>query len=499
MWGKRSAIIVISLILCAFSCADDLDKQARDETNKALKEKRIDARGFTELIGKINNGKAADVIKELKNNEQASKLPIYSDWPRWLGPNRNGSSPEKGLLREWPEDGPKLLWMAQITKGWGSVCISKGQVIVSGAGYNVFCLDAFTGKEIWKYSYKLERKPGPAGWGWCPRDTITATDKYVYHLNEEGQLFCLDRKNGAKIWMRDIDEEYKPSHYDWKGWCMSPLVEDNILFQAIQWQTGTRDEKARYIGIDAETGKNIWEYWENAGQPRFGGADLSQTPPVVKFGEDKCVIVTANSRLFALRLKDGKKVWTQKSGGRAHFQQHITSPQIIGNNILLSPFTEDMKLYEVNWRDPSSDGRLIWKYDGATDCSTPVFDNGYIYTFNEEKSKLMGPYILRCLEVATGKLMWEQKGFEIAESIMLADGLLFIRSKAGLMLVEANPKKYVLKGKVDQDQGNYMGWVMPTLAYGRLFVRMEKTLLCFQAAKSVPSRHEVFSELENNK
>ena len=97
--------------------------------------------------------------------------------------------------------------------------------------------------------------------------------------------------------------------------------------------------------------------------------------------------------------------------------------------------------------------------------------------------------------------MWEEKGFEIAESIMQADGLLFIRAginkgkQEEVMLVEANPEKYICKGKFEQEQGNYMGWVMPALAYGRLFIRSEKILRCYQAAKTLPSKEEILKQL----
>ncbi len=444
--------------------------------------------------------------KQSKNEVPAPKAVLYSDWPQWLGPNRNGSSPEKGLLREWPEDGPKMLWMQPVTKGWGSVCISKGEVFVDGvvngvdAKYTLHCLDAFTGKEKWKFEYELGRKRISIGWGWCPRDTVAATEKYVYIQNEQGQLYCVDRKKGVKVWMRDLDEEFPVPHHDWKGWCESPLVVDEIVFMAVHAKTGKPSENATYFGFDAETGKTVWEMKEPPGPSpkRYGGANPSQTAAVVTFGKDKCALVAANGKLFAIRFKDGKKIWTHE---KAHYQSHLTSPIIVDDRILLSPFTEDMKLIKVNWSDPSDPGTRLWKYDGATDCSSPVVYNGYIYTFNEEKDKLMGPYMLRCIELATGKLMWEEKGFEIAESIMQADGLLFIRAginkgkEEEILLVEATPEKYICKGKFQQEQGNYFGWVMPTLAYGRLFIRSERIWRCYQAAGILPSKEEIQKQL----
>lgn len=431
-------------------------------------------------------------------------------WPHWLGPNRNGSSPETGLLREWPGGGPKLLWSVKTNdgsakwghngKGWGSVSVSKGQVFISGNQYAVWCLDAFTGDEIWKFSYELGKKKARIGWGWCPRDTVTVTEKYVYSINDQGQLYCLDRKNGSKIWFRDLDEEYKPSHRDWKGWCISPFIVDNVMVMST---------KSSVVGLNAETGKGIWE-------EKSIKVGLSQTPQLVTINGQNCAIFVIGKppRLKGLRMTDGKIV-CDITITKTKMEGTITTPQIIDNKFILVTLLASSwwwnatqysfgYLLEVDFKNPPFPSKLVWeKREINSKYSTWVYHDGYIYGFANDfdgvaKNKPHPPgRILTCAEIKTGKIMWQEKGFSQGESIITADGLLFVRSKEGLSLVEANPSKFILKGKVEQEQGNYFGWVMPTLAYGRLFVRFDGLLCCYQVAKDLPSRSGVVNSFKN--
>ena len=176
------------------------------------------------------------------NAQEAAK---GTDWPQFLGPERNGTSPEKGLLREWPEGGPKLLWKAPVGVGFGTPTVSKGQVFLLGSakgGRRVTCLDAATGKTVWEFVYETQKADKDAakkmvpGWGYCPRASVTALDGVVYSIDEIGELYCLDRKTGRPVWFRDMDTDYKPSHYDWKGWCASPIVVDGKLILPVSPQ-----------------------------------------------------------------------------------------------------------------------------------------------------------------------------------------------------------------------------------------------------------------------
>jgi len=134
------------------------------------------------------------------------------DWAQFLGPNGNGTSSEQHLLRQWPADGPKVLWKAKIKMGWSSPTVSKGEVFVcwtetiGGGSETIACLDAASGQQKWKYTYET----GPyyhRNIGWGPggfRSTPAVDDRFVYTLGAIGHLHCLDRRTGAVVWMKNL-------------------------------------------------------------------------------------------------------------------------------------------------------------------------------------------------------------------------------------------------------------------------------------------------------
>jgi len=79
------------------------------------------------------------------------------DWPQYLGPNRNSTSDEKGLLRSWPEKGPEVLWTVPVGKGFGGPVVKDGRVYLldrnDDVGESLRCLDLESGKEIWQFAY----------------------------------------------------------------------------------------------------------------------------------------------------------------------------------------------------------------------------------------------------------------------------------------------------------------------------------------------------------
>ncbi|MBW8039459.1 MAG: PQQ-binding-like beta-propeller repeat protein [Planctomycetes bacterium] len=105
-----------------------------------------------------------------------------ADWPNWRGPNHNGISKETGWNADWPEAGPKVLWEKTLGTGFASMSVSKGRVYAMGNIKDndiLYCLDADTGKEIWKKSYpcplfKKNHEGGP-----CATPTISGDSVYT--------------------------------------------------------------------------------------------------------------------------------------------------------------------------------------------------------------------------------------------------------------------------------------------------------------------------------
>ena len=447
---------------------------------------------------------------EVPENTARSAAGAWSDWPQFLGPDRNGSSPEKGLLRQWPEGGPKELWRVKLGKsygegrGYGTPCVYRGEVYLSGSG-QMISLDAFTGKEQWRTNLTRLAPQGMArrdAWGNCPKGTVTATEKRLYASDSVGQFYCLDRATGKEVWTRDLWGDYLGAwNGENHGWAASPVLSDGVVvMSASRPFVTTPGAKLAIVGLDAETGKTVWEYPHDTKRSPC----TYTTPALVRIRGDACALFAFGSPnvYLALRVRDGRPVYESPFTG---FASEASLQVIDGTRILRTPFPHDsssapcVRLDKVDFTQEKFEGGEAWvKNDLKGSYSTWLAYEGYLYGFAQAGPRFKEDHLLVCLEASTGKEMWRQKIDQGQHSITLADGLLFVRFGPELWLVEATPKGFSLKGKVDPKIreawgwfASNSGWVMPALAYGRLYLRSETELICLQAAEVLPTADDV--------
>jgi len=202
-----------------------------------------------------------------------------TDWPCWLGPNKNGTSDDKGLLREWPAKGPEVLWRAPVDMGWNTPVVFGGDVFVHQAKFvgwgtptyeSVVCFDAKTGDKKWGNGTNVMYNDEKKGWGcgWIhggPRATPLVTDKYIYTLGALGLFSCRNKETGALVWEIDLDKKY--NHFnlrvpqDWKGTLLGPAIAGKVLILNVQLFNG---KKSISTGLEPDTGKEIWQYEVNS-------------------------------------------------------------------------------------------------------------------------------------------------------------------------------------------------------------------------------------------
>ncbi len=400
-----------------------------------------------------------------------------SDWPHWMGPDRDGTSPETGLLRQWPQGGPPRLWEAAVPQGYGPPTVTGGQVFLLGGGKGgrtVLALDAFTGRKVWDFSYKGSTET--VSWGYCTRAMVAAGKDRVWSLDELGLMYCLDRKTGKELWKKDLDAQIKPSHSDWKGWCCSPVLAGGLVI--------VKAANAGVVALKPDTGQVVWT---SGPKTRFP----YQTPQVVRFGGEECVVVSLErpTSLVALRARDGAEVW-KSAVGKGSAAPAAASPILVaGRFILETPRKAPAGLIEVDLERPPFKSKTTWQTDKLKACYAAWVRQGeHIYGFNHApKPRVSGPYLLTCVNLSTGAIKWEKDDFKKGVSLIAADGLLIARSKSELILFEATPRAPVEKGRMDLGFRGDDGWVLPALAYGRLYVRSKGKLLCLQVAAKAPS------------
>ncbi len=378
-----------------------------------------------------------------------------TDWPQFRGLQQNGVSPEKGLLRSWPEGGPKVLWKKPIGSGFSNVA-AVGDALytmaVEGESEMAYRLRASDGEVVW-------RSPVgplfPEVFGDGPRSTPLVEKDVVYVLSATGRLHAFGTKDGSRLWEMDLVKELG-SATPQRGFGSSPLIDGDLLLL----QAGGSEGRA-VVALDKKTGRVRWSALQ--GEPGY------PTPLAVTIdGVRQYVFVrTAEGDIVSV-LPDGKVHWQYAWKGGA-----IASPLFLSPNRIFASATDDVGavLLEIGQADSKGDKatvREVWANRLMKNhFSSSVLYEGHIYGFDNAS--------LKCLVAETGEQKWVQRGYGKG-SLIAADGLLYILSDQGqLILAEATPAGFQEKGRVQVLQGR--SWTSPVLSQGRLYLRNDKEMI----------------------
>lgn len=375
-----------------------------------------------------------------------------ADWPGWLGPNRDGKSLDKGLLKDWPADGPKLLWKADhIGGGYSGVAVCGQTVYITGDKDGKLVLFAFSpeGKPKW------QAECGGAWTGSYPgsRATPTIEGGNAYLLSGNGVLGCFDAATGKPKWQRTM-KEFGGSTPGW-GYSESPLIYENLCIVK-------PGGKKAIVALDKTTGKDVW-----ASSGINAGAEYSSC---IAFTFDKIpmIVTGSNAGLLCVNARTGEKLWTNEFS--AHNTANCPTPAYADGYVFWSNGYGKggvcMKL------EPGGKASVAWTTrDLISHHGGYIIENGYIYGNHENG--------VTCLELKTGRKVWNNKGVGKG-SLCWADGMLYLFSENGgkAALATCSPEGMQIKGKVTV-AGKEMSWAHPVVAGGRLYLRYDTNLYCF--------------------
>jgi outer membrane protein assembly factor BamB len=375
------------------------------------------------------------------------------DWPRWRGPDMNGISKEKGWTTDWPKEGPKLLWRANVSTGFSAVAVAQGRLFTLGNSNEtemVWCLDAATGRPLWRHAYACPSDPEYHEGG--PGATPTVDADRVYTLGKRGHLFCLEAATGKVLWQKNVTNEVGTAKPRW-GFAGSPLVEGDLLIL---------NAGAAGAALDKLTGKPVWTSGTNA--PGYA------TPVPFTADGERCAALFTAKALVGVRVSDGKELWRHPWATK--WDLNAADPIVVGQRPFISSFDRGGALLDVSARPP----KVVWENQAmANNFNSCVFVDGFLYGVYGHTDH---PYRdLRCLDAATGEVKWKYEGLGLG-SLMAADGKLIVLSDKGeLVVAEATPtafkplaRAHVLGSKC---------WTVPVLANGRIYCRNATgTLIC---------------------
>jgi outer membrane protein assembly factor BamB len=422
-----------------------------------------------------------------------------NDWPQYLGPTRNSISPQKGILRSWPEKGPEVLWTATVGRGYGGPVIKDGRVYLldrdDKVGDILRCLDLTNGKELWRFGYDASGTvmfPGS-------RSVPTVDGDKVYSCGHNGDLYCIDTKTHKPVWNKNVWKDFGGERLPMWAITQCPLVYGDLLIVASQ------APQAGVVAYDKLTGNVKWK------TPPLGLISYS-SPAIVKVdGKDHVVMITGSTNPF----------------------QPTGRPNELGNVVGIDPLTGSILWKFDKWEchipvasavDAGENrvliaggyelGTVMLKVEKTADGSygttelfrtkqfgdqtkPPVLYKGHFfaeYGTNERRDGMV------CMSM-DGQIRWKTKRSPDFNkgSMILADGLILASDGAkSLYLIEPDPSGYKQlasaelfpEGTADSEGGiaariggRNQNWAPMALADGKLLLRDHTQLKCVKVAQ----------------
>jgi len=378
-------------------------------------------------------------------------------WPGWRGINRDGKSPDKGLLKAWPEGGPKLIWKLKgIGKGYSSVSIAGGALYTTGQkSDNVLFMTAITPAGKVKWTVKVG--PGFSRSHPGSRSTPTWDAGKLYLESGQGLVGCWDAKSGKKLWTRNLSE-FDGQAGPW-GYTESVLIVGD---KAVVTPGG---DKTCLAALDKKTGKTVW-----TSKP-FEEANYT-SPLYVEFRKIPMVVVGTARGLLAVNAKTGKTFWANRfSYGNT---ANVTTP-VCSNGLLF--WSNGYNAGGICLKLKASSGRISATEAWTTDKMSShtggyVVVDGHIYGYDDADG-------WTCLELVGGKRKWASDDFGKG-SLCYADGMLYLYDEedGNVALAEASPKGLKITGRFSVDGFGY-SWAHPVVTGGKLALRYGENLYLY--------------------
>jgi outer membrane protein assembly factor BamB len=422
-----------------------------------------------------------------------------SDWPRFLGPTGDSVSTEKGILTPWPKEGPRLVWQRRLGEGYGMPTISRGRLFVFDRGENrarLRCWKSETGEPLWSFDYPTDYQD-LYNYNGGPRCSPVVDDDRVYIYGVEGMLHCLRIEDGVLLWKVDTVADFHVRQ-NFFGVGSTPVIEGSLLIAQVG---GSPKDDPSQTARDRPRpdGSGIVAFDKYTGKVRYRCADELASyagPTLATINGRRWCFVFARGGLVGLEPATGKIDFHFPWRARILESVNASNPVVVGDRVFISEtYGPGSALLAVKpgeckevWTDANKGVR-----EKSLQChwNTPIPVDGYLYACS---GRHLENAELRCIELATGKVMWSRRGLT-RTSLLLADNHFICLGEDGILrLLKVNPKKYEevssvelrmpgADGKPDPLAGPLLRepcWAAPILSHGLLYLRGADRLVCLE-------------------
>ena len=395
------------------------------------------------------------------------------DWPQILGPARNGqAAADERLADAWPADGPKVVWKKAVGSGYSGIAVAVGKVFLfhrQGAKEVLEALDPATGETLWSEASPTTFRPQVGG-GDGPLCVPLVHEGTVITFGAQGVLTAREAATGKPRWQRKTHEEFAaPEGYFGAG--STPLVAGgNVLVNVGGTKAAGKKADAGVVAFRLESGEPAWMATaEPASYASPVKVELGGKPQGLFVTRYQCLLVDPAT---------GNIAWKFPFGMRGPTVNAATPVVADGDHLLV---TASYGIGSVYAAFDGENVKPLW--DGteslASQYCTPVVLGAHAYAIDGREDGPPGD--LKCFEVATGNVAWQEKGFGYG-TLLAADGKLIVaRNDGALALVRATPSKLEVLGRARPLTGSVRA--LPALAAGRLYLRDDKTLVVLDVGK----------------
>jgi outer membrane protein assembly factor BamB len=432
---------------------------------------------------------------------------LASDWPQWLGPDRDGVWRETGLVAKFPPGGPKVLWRTPLGTGYSGPAVADGRVYVmdrerakdaSGkparptrAGIpgkeRILCVGAADGKVLWKNEHDC---PYTVSYPSGPRTTPLVRAGRVYTLGAMGDLRCLDAATGKVHWAQRLVAEYRLDGPPVWGYAGHPLLDGDLLYCLVG------GDGSAVVAFHKDTGKEVWKALKTE--------EVGYSPPMIyEAGGKRQLIIWLSESVNSLDPVTGQLYWTQKyppTGQPKRPAVNIATVRRLGDLLFVSTYYHGSIMLKLAADKPAA--TVLWKDKTRRDSDSeepgpglsilmaaPVLKGGHVYGVG-------GNGELRCLQADSGRQVWETyaatcgQKTDCASAFLVpqADRFVIFNDQGDLILADLSPKGYreIDKAHVLEPdhlaRGRKVVWSHPAFARRCVFVRNDHEMICLSLA-----------------
>jgi outer membrane protein assembly factor BamB len=388
------------------------------------------------------------------------------DWPQWNGRNRDGKSADTGLLGQWPADGPKLAWKATgFGAGFSETAVVGNRLYTigdkDGSGW-LIAASVDGGKILW--TAKMGKPGSPEVQNYTfpgPRSTPTVDGDLIFAMDAWGDLVCVSAADGREKWRKNLASDFAGQVPTW-GYAESPLVDGDQVVATPGGANGA------LVALNKATGEVKWQ-----SKDFNDAAHYSSIVPAEIGGARQYVQLTADS-VVGISAKDGSVLWKARRKGNVAV---VPTPIVAGDEVYVtSGYGVGCNLFKVTASGGKFSAAQVYANHVMVNHHGGAVEVGeYIFGYSDSKG-------LTCQKASTGASVWAEKDAVKKGSVSYADGRLYCRQEddGTMVLVDAAPGGYAERGRFNQpDRTQDKAWSHPVIANGKLYLRDQDLLLCY--------------------